>query len=54
MSFKPRDMKEGPTQSRLRDDTMIEGKLLESPMVLPLRGRRGLPLPRHEGEGEGH
>lgn len=33
LEFKPRDVKEGPTQSRLRDDTTIEGKLLESPMV---------------------
>ncbi|BCU75787.1 cytochrome c oxidase subunit 3 [Luteolibacter sp. LG18] len=33
LEFKPRDIKEGATQSRLRDDTTIEGKLLESPMV---------------------
>ncbi|MFD0892413.1 heme-copper oxidase subunit III [Luteolibacter ambystomatis] len=32
LEFKPRDVKEGPTQSRLRDDTVVEGKLLESPM----------------------
>lgn len=31
--FKPRDVKEGATQSRLRDDTVIDGKLLASPMV---------------------
>jgi heme/copper-type cytochrome/quinol oxidase subunit 3 len=31
--FKPRDVREGETQSRLRDDTVIDGKLLESPMV---------------------
>jgi len=31
--FRPRDVQEGATQSRLRDDTVIEGKLLESPMV---------------------
>lgn len=30
--FKPRDILEGATQSRLRDDTQVEGKLLESPM----------------------
>jgi heme/copper-type cytochrome/quinol oxidase subunit 3 len=30
--FAPRDIKEGPAQSTLRDDTVIEGKLLESPM----------------------
>jgi hypothetical protein len=30
--FKPRDVREGETQSRLRDDTVIDGKLLESPM----------------------
>ena len=33
LEFKPRDVKEGATQSRLRDDTVIDGKLLESPMV---------------------
>jgi heme/copper-type cytochrome/quinol oxidase subunit 3 len=31
--FKPRDVREGTTQSRLRDDTVIDGKLLPSPMV---------------------
>jgi len=31
--FKPRDVREGQTQSRLRDDTVIDGKLLASPMV---------------------
>jgi heme/copper-type cytochrome/quinol oxidase subunit 3 len=31
--FKPRDVREAETQSRLRDDTVIDGKLLESPMV---------------------
>jgi hypothetical protein len=31
--FKPRDVREGATQSRLRDDTVIDGKLLPSPMV---------------------
>ena len=31
--FKPRDVREGESQSRLRDDTVIDGKLLESPMV---------------------
>ena len=31
--FKPRDVREGDTQSRLRDDTVIDGKLLASPMV---------------------
>lgn len=31
--FKPRDVREGDTQSRLRDDTVIDGKLLPSPMV---------------------
>lgn len=30
--FKPRDVREGETQSRLRDDTLIDGKLLASPM----------------------
>jgi heme/copper-type cytochrome/quinol oxidase subunit 3 len=30
--FKPRDVREGQTQSRLRDDTVIDGKLLASPM----------------------
>jgi len=31
--FKPRDVREGETESRLRDDTVINGKLLASPMV---------------------
>jgi len=31
--FKPRDVREGEAQSRLRDDTVIDGKLLASPMV---------------------
>lgn len=31
--FKPRDVREAETQSRLRDDTVIDGKLLASPMV---------------------
>jgi len=31
--FRPRDVREGETQSRLRDDTVIDGKLLASPMV---------------------
>ena len=30
--FKPRDVREGEAQSRLRDDTVIDGKLLASPM----------------------
>ena len=30
--FKPRDIKEAPDQSRLRDDTVVDGKMLESPM----------------------
>lgn len=33
VSFKPRDVKEGAEQSKLRDDTVINGKLLASPMV---------------------
>jgi len=33
LEFFPRDVKEGETQSRLRDETTIDGKLLESPMV---------------------
>ncbi len=33
LDFKPRDIKEADGQSRLRDDTVIEGKLLDSPMV---------------------
>jgi heme/copper-type cytochrome/quinol oxidase subunit 3 len=31
--FKPRDIREADSQSRLRDDTVVEGKLLASPMV---------------------
>ncbi len=31
--FKPRDIKEADGQSRLRDDTVVDGKLLDSPMV---------------------
>jgi heme/copper-type cytochrome/quinol oxidase subunit 3 len=31
--FDPRDIREGAEQSRLRDDTVIDGKLLASPMV---------------------
>jgi heme/copper-type cytochrome/quinol oxidase subunit 3 len=34
LEFKPRDVREGATSSRLRDDTVIEGPLLSSPMVL--------------------
>lgn len=30
--FKPREIREGETQSRLRDDTVVDGKLLSSPM----------------------
>jgi len=33
LSFKPRDIKEADGQSRLRDDTVVDGKLLASPMV---------------------
>jgi len=33
LEFKPRDVREGATQSRLRDDTVIDGKLQASPMV---------------------
>jgi heme/copper-type cytochrome/quinol oxidase subunit 3 len=33
LTFAPRDVKAGPAQSRLRDDTVIDGTLLESPMV---------------------
>ena len=33
MEFKPRDIKEADGSSRLRDDTVITGKLMESPMV---------------------
>src|SRR5690606_29272956 len=32
LEFRPRDIKEGEGQSRLRDDTVIVGTLLESPM----------------------
>lgn len=32
-SFKPRDIQEGKSQSKLRDDTQITGDLLPSPMV---------------------
>jgi heme/copper-type cytochrome/quinol oxidase subunit 3 len=31
--FKPRDIREDAEQSRLRDDTVVDGKLLASPMV---------------------
>jgi heme/copper-type cytochrome/quinol oxidase subunit 3 len=31
--FKPRDVQEAASQSRLRDDTVVVGKLLDSPMV---------------------
>lgn len=31
--FKPRDIKEGATSSRLRDDTVIDGEMEDSPMV---------------------
>ncbi len=33
LDFKPRDIKQAATQSRLRDDTVVDGKLMESPMV---------------------
>jgi heme/copper-type cytochrome/quinol oxidase subunit 3 len=33
LDFHPRDVKEADGQSRLRDDTVVDGKLLESPMV---------------------
>lgn len=33
LMFAPRDVREGDAQSRLRDDTVIDGKLLASPMV---------------------
>ena len=33
LDFHPRDIKQAEGQSRLRDDTVIDGKLLESPMV---------------------
>lgn len=32
--FKPRDIQEGTSQSRLRDDTLLDGKMLASPMGL--------------------
>lgn len=32
LEFSPRDIRENENQSRLRDDTVIDGKLLESPM----------------------
>ena len=32
LDFRPRDVREGETQSRLRDDTVIDGKLMASPM----------------------
>lgn len=32
ISFKPRDVREGPEQSKLRDETVINAKLLASPM----------------------
>ena len=31
--FKPRDIQEGATSSRLRDDTVIQGEMADSPMV---------------------
>ena len=31
--FKPRDIREGATSSRLRDDTVIDGEMEDSPMV---------------------
>jgi heme/copper-type cytochrome/quinol oxidase subunit 3 len=31
--FKPRDIQQAPTQSKLRDDTVIEGDLQDSPLV---------------------
>ncbi len=31
--FEPRDIREGASSSRLRDDTVLEGPLLESPMI---------------------
>ncbi|MFU8892014.1 MAG: cytochrome c oxidase subunit 3 [Luteolibacter sp.] len=33
LNFNPRDIQEGETSSRLRDDTVVSGKLLDSPMV---------------------
>jgi heme/copper-type cytochrome/quinol oxidase subunit 3 len=33
LEFKPRDVREGATQSRLRDDTVIDGALQSSPMA---------------------
>jgi heme/copper-type cytochrome/quinol oxidase subunit 3 len=33
MAFHPRDIQEAATSSRLRDDTVVVGQLLESPMV---------------------
>jgi heme/copper-type cytochrome/quinol oxidase subunit 3 len=33
LDFKPHDIQEADGQSRLRDDTSVDGKLLESPMV---------------------
>ena len=33
LDFIPREIKEGATQSRLQDDTLLDGKLLDSPMV---------------------
>ena len=33
MDFRPRDIQEGETKSRLRDDTQVDGKMLASPMV---------------------
>jgi len=33
LDFKPRDIKEAESQSLLRDDTVVSGKMLESPMV---------------------
>lgn len=32
LSFKPKDIKEANGQSRMRDDTMVSGKLMDSPM----------------------
>jgi hypothetical protein len=33
LTFSPRDIREADGQSRLRDDTVVDGKLLASPMV---------------------
>ncbi len=33
LDFHPRNIKEADSQSRLRDDTVVDGKLLDSPMV---------------------